>query len=981
MAEEVVGFRLEVRGTDQQIKQLTRLTAQVDSLVKQRQSLTRAEKRGTVTARNANSQRAKLNINLKANRNALRDVEAQILKNNNALRKNSGFVAGVAKGTISAFKQVALATGLAFGVRGVVGAIGNAINIFKDFQQGAANLAAVLGKSRDEIKFLTDDAKRLGATTSFTASQVLELQVAFAKLGFSEEEIRDATEATLDLAAAAGVDLAEAARVAGSTIRAFGLDANETQRVVDVMAKSFSSSALDLEKFATAMRSVAPVAKNAGLELEEVTALLAILVDRGIDASTAGTGLRNVFLELSKQGLTFEEAMLKINTASDKNAVSLALFGKRGAVVGTILAENGKDADRLAKAFDNAGGAARRMAEEQLDTLSGSTIKLSSAWEGFILSLEDGEGAIAVTIRGILDVTRALLGFITSGGTATKIFETQSKAVEDLDKNITPLLGKYDELEKEIRSIVKTGDDASEQQAKLAGLARELGEVIPQAALAFNGLGEATQFSTDAARAFIKEQKEILKLDNTAAITEQEQAIEDLNDELVTTERRLENLIKLGSKNTAETKRLIAQINGEISTRKAKIAILSGELTASQIIAEQEKKANEERAKAATQDIKDSEALAKAEALQVVSLESLNNELKDLKKQRQGIDITSEGFIRLGFEIDVVKQKIKEAKNGIQGLSEEALDSLIEKFDELKEKIEITFGEETDLLSFFDDEDKERIIEDTDFVIAEFQRSLEGKKQLLDIALANEEISQLEHDVRIKALNQADFDRKKSLRQKEQQQTLAATSALFGSLASLAEADSEQQKGLASVQALVNTFLGATNVLTAKPALPFPANIIALAATITSGLAAVVRINTAEQGTILHAGGILSGNSHASGGIPARVGGKPIELEGGEAIINKKSTSAFKSVLSSINQAGGGVPFVSGGIPSFQAGAVPLPPLAGIVGQAVQVVQSDIEGIVEGIANAINTQQIVVVESDISQTQRTVELIESESEI
>jgi hypothetical protein len=65
-------------------------------------------------------------------------------------------------------------------------------------------------------------------------------------------------------------------------------------------------------------------------------------------------------------------------------------------------------------------------------------------------------------------------------------------------------------------------------------------------------------------------------------------------------------------------------------------------------------------------------------------------------------------------------------------------------------------------------------------------------------------------------------------------------------------------------------------------------------------------------------GGILNGPSHEEGGIPSRIKGsdKMLELEGGEAIINKKSTEMFKPLLSSLNEKGGGVKFADGGIPS-----------------------------------------------------------------
>jgi hypothetical protein len=73
---------------------------------------------------------------------------------------------------------------------------------------------------------------------------------------------------------------------------------------------------------------------------------------------------------------------------------------------------------------------------------------------------------------------------------------------------------------------------------------------------------------------------------------------------------------------------------------------------------------------------------------------------------------------------------------------------------------------------------------------------------------------------------------------------------------------------------------------------------------------AVGAVGALQMATLLSAplpkasrGTLLKGASHANGGIP-------IEAEGGEAIINKRSTSMFLPVLSAINEAGGGVPFV-----------------------------------------------------------------------
>ena len=135
-------------------------------------------------------------------------------------------------------------------------AISSAIKTFTAFEFQMAKVRAISGANNIEFKALTESAKELGRTTFFTATQVAELQSNFAKLGFTTAEIMKAQEATLLLATATGSDLARAAIVAGSAVRGFNLDADQTQRVVDVMAVAFTSSALDIEKWQTSMTKI-----------------------------------------------------------------------------------------------------------------------------------------------------------------------------------------------------------------------------------------------------------------------------------------------------------------------------------------------------------------------------------------------------------------------------------------------------------------------------------------------------------------------------------------------------------------------------------------------------------------------------------------------------------------------------------------------------------------------------------------------------
>ena len=363
------------------------------------------------------------------------NVGTQMKKGTAQAKGMSGALKGVqgaamaATGGIRAMTAALLSSGVGavvVAIGALVGGISGLINKSRDFDKAFSNLAAVTGKSKDEIAALKENAKQLGATTAFTATQVLELSTEFAKLGFSTTEILNASRATLDLAAAAEVDLAEAATVAGSTLRGFGLESQETQRVVDVMAKSFTSSALDMDKFKESMKLVAPIAKTTKVTIEESAAALSILADRGVSGSMAGTQLRRVMSDLAqKTGKNFADSLEitadrldKATSTADKLAIAKELVGDRAKGSLIALAENREELEKLKLAYEDAGGAAEEMAEKKLDNLDGSLTKLSSAWDGFMLGLEDGGGVIARLAKGAVDVLTQSVTDLSNQSTA-----------------------------------------------------------------------------------------------------------------------------------------------------------------------------------------------------------------------------------------------------------------------------------------------------------------------------------------------------------------------------------------------------------------------------------------------------------------------------------------------------------------------------------------------------------------------------------
>ena len=308
----------------------------------------------------------------------------------------------------------------ASGIGLIVVALGSLIGLFTkagkkgaEFSKAISTLRAITSKTAVELETLSDQAKELGASTAFTAAQVVSLQTELAKLGFTIQEIEDSTPAILSLAASLDISLAEAAAFAGSSVKAFGLDTKETQRLVDVFAKSTSASALDFNKLRESLKLVAPTAKAVGLSVEKTTALLAALADSGLAGSIAGTGLSKIFIELSKKGLTLDEALEKVGTGAGSLTRAIDLVGIVGGKSLLTLASTGsEDLEKLESRFLAAEGAAKALAETRLDNLAGDTTKLSSAWDGFLLNIEDGSGIINKLSRGAIQLlTNSITAF------------------------------------------------------------------------------------------------------------------------------------------------------------------------------------------------------------------------------------------------------------------------------------------------------------------------------------------------------------------------------------------------------------------------------------------------------------------------------------------------------------------------------------------------------------------------------------------
>ena len=820
------------------------------------------------------------------------------------------------------FGKMAGAIGLAVtAFRAVNKQIGAAINTFKKFEFQMAKVKATTGATDKDFKKLTATAKQLGRTTFFTASQVGELQMNYAKLGFTTSEILDAQEATLRLATATGSDLARAAVVAGAAVRGFNLDASETERVVDVMAVAFTSSALDIEKWQTSMTKVAPIAAGAGVSIESTAAVMGKLTDAGIEASIAGTSMRNIFLKMQdsssdlsqhlgftvKSSADLEKALIQLNSEGLSNEEIMGLVDLRQVAAFATMVNGTASILDLTDALEDANGAAQEMADIMADTLEGDIITAKSAWEGFQLSIMTGSSEISRILRNAVQTwTWYLNGWSDS-------FKSTEDIATDMFTNIT----------KTAKEAVKEGERLTEvtgNKGWTTTLSRELFEEMHLIKQSLSGKERAVKNSQDRIAKLTEDGQMGAYQANAQEIADEEKKLTELTQIFDATEIAIQDLAEeVKVQKEKETTAV------EVAEAKQFQAIQQG-IRDKEKLAKKNKRDAEKIAKEKEKEVKEALALEKKgfkesqDALKIALEEELNADKQNL------IDkvITQEEFDLRAFEAEQAHLENMKNLNIAYGEDTSAINGQILD-NELKMIADKAAAEATAAKKKEDDAAKE---------IADRKETIDGVAQLGDqlITLAGE-------DEKMQGIRKAGIQ-------------LSAAAAIANNI----EALSLAAKGVTTQSTLI-----------------FPYNLIAMAGTIGTVVSLLANIKAMKDsfgnGGIIETfanGGMVHGKSHAQGGEKFAVGGRVVELEGGEAVINKRSTAMFSRQLSAMNSAGGGVKFADGGLlnmPSFsqqQFNAIGQNQMAGAIG---------------------SSSKVVVVEADITDSQNIVSVIQSEATI
>lgn len=291
-----------------------------------------------------------------------------------------------------------------------------------DFAQKNSELQAVLGvdKQSPEMQALRKQARQLGDNTAASADDAASAQIIIAKGGGDAAAIAAMTPVTLNLSLANRKTMEENAQLLMGTKAAFQLSNDAAAHIGDVLSTTMNKTTADFQGLSDSLSYLAPVAKNAGVSLEQAAAITGTLHDNNIRGSMAGTGGAAVITRLqAPTGKAYDalkelgvktsdskgntrplftilkemQASFKRNNlgTSQKAEYVKTIFGEEAMKSASVLmaaAASGK-LDKLTATIKDSDGKTEELVKVMQDNLGGDFKEFQSAYEAVGTDLYD----------------------------------------------------------------------------------------------------------------------------------------------------------------------------------------------------------------------------------------------------------------------------------------------------------------------------------------------------------------------------------------------------------------------------------------------------------------------------------------------------------------------------------------------------------------------------------------------------------------
>lgn len=315
-------------------------------------------------------------------------------------------------------------------VEGLKQLASNVYEAGSNFDAAMSKVAAVSGAAGDDLDALTEKAKEMGASTKFSASEAAEAFNYMAMAGWKTEDMLSGIEGVLNLAAAAGSDLATTSDIVTDALTAMGYSAKDAGRLADVMAAASSNANTNVEMMGQTFQYAAPIIGSMGYNMEDAAKAIGLMANAGIKGEKAGTALRSVLTRLAAPPKECADALEKLGVSiTDSNGKMKSLddvmlelrksfsglsetqqtqyaksIAGAEAMSGLLAIVNASEADynKLSAAIDNSAGSAAKMAGVMQNNVAGKMTQLKSQLEGVYITIWNKvEPAVSKAISNI----------------------------------------------------------------------------------------------------------------------------------------------------------------------------------------------------------------------------------------------------------------------------------------------------------------------------------------------------------------------------------------------------------------------------------------------------------------------------------------------------------------------------------------------------------------------------------------------------
>lgn len=368
-----------------------------------------------------------LNGELKDNKQKLSDATEQAGEFADALEDADRKASSAATGGFTIFKGVVadlVSNGIQKGIEELKNLSLSAVDTGMTFTSSMSNVKALSGATAEEMEALTEKAEEMGKKTSFTASQSADALGYMSLAGWNTEEMLDGIDGVLNLAAASSMDLATASDIVTDAMTAFRMSADETNRFVDVLAATSTSSNTTVEMLGQSFKYVGAICGAMGYSIEDAGVALGMMANSGIKAEQAGTSLRSILTRLSTNAGASANSLGALDILTQRLGVSFYDSSGNARDLSDVLVET-----RAAWAGLNV--------EEQVNYAK--KMAGQEAMTGFLALMSDG----AISIESVATAIDSMGYDIDALGVSVSDLQTLYKSYGDETAVATALMNQF----------------------------------------------------------------------------------------------------------------------------------------------------------------------------------------------------------------------------------------------------------------------------------------------------------------------------------------------------------------------------------------------------------------------------------------------------------------------------------------------------------------------------------------------------------